>query len=341
MINVIMKRKTPDTELIDRPSKKARPNTRQEDIFDYYRAREEETTKLAQLASVEPSDNEEVSSDQLCWKNIEEDDARCETITGFSCEQFRELLNICEPGMADRVRGRGRRRSMPAADRLLLVLCHIKHYETLDQMEESLKMSKTKITRYLHATIQAITPILYQQYVEIVEILNEPTRQYVLETTFQEIWCPIGERSNYHSDSDRTYGVNTQKLHDQRGFMLHCVPGVPAATSVLAIAKEHLDEIRPILGHGELLLSRKHKGLEKEDEVRARLPHSGRTLNREQVIFNRRLVLQREIAKRWNKRLRTRFRIMSIEYRSDRVSYELTFKLCAALTNYSLISDPL
>ena len=173
-----MKRKTPDTELLDRPSKKSRLNTSQEDIFGYYRAREEETTNLAQLAS-ESSDNEEESSTRLCWGSIEDDDAGCKTITGFSCDQFRELLNICEPGIANqaRGRGRGRRSTISVADRLLLVLCYIKHYETFDQMKESLKMSKAKINRYLHTTIQAITPILYQQYVEIVEILNEPTCQ--------------------------------------------------------------------------------------------------------------------------------------------------------------------
>ena len=158
-----------------------------------------------------------------------------------------------------------------------------------------------------------------------------------METTFQEIWCPIGEKSSYYSDSNRTYGVNTQKLHDQRGFMLHCVPGVPAATSVLAIAKENLDDIRPILGLGELSIGRKHKGLEMEENVRLRLPYSNKILNREQIVFNRRLVLQRTVAKHWNKRLRTRFRIMSSEYRGDRVNYELIFKLCSALNNYTII----
>jgi hypothetical protein len=57
--------------------------------------------------------------------------------------------------------------------------------------------------------------------------------------------------------------------------------------------------------------------------------------------YNRRLAGQRVICERWYGRLKTRCRMMASKYRNDRDDYTTHFMLCAALTNYNVLFNPL
>ena len=355
------------------PKEFSRHSLMEDETFDYYREREAHTAQLAQelLDQEEELNNAEEAHDpaRLCWHNLDGDDARCHIITGFTCEQFLELFEACEQSIPVTI-GRGRRSRMGKHDRLLLVLCYLKHYETKQKLKETFLISKSQIHRNLDSTVRAIMPVLYEKYVHDINDLIAPDEEldlfpearFVMDTTIQQIWTPIGtyeERKRYYSGKHQLYGLKTQTLHNRRGFILHYISGIPGATHDLTIARQNIEDIKPYLARpigafaplaveGEdeeqwaVIADSGYQGLGRV--IRAIVPHKkapGGNLTREQRDFNRRLASQRVICERWYGRLKTLFRITSTKYRNNRDDYPTYFALCAALTNYALITNPL
>lgn len=328
-------------------------------LFEYYGERAEHTELLAHDAiAIEieaEADEAAVNPDRVCWANM--DDDRCFTLTGYTCEQFLGIYELCEDDIPINF-GRGRRSQLGRHDRLLMVLCYLKHYETKDKLALTFGVSKTQVHRNLAATIFAITPVIYQRYVVNVGEVIEPDEvpddlprsPFVMDATLQEIWTPTGtynERKRYYSGKHQRYGLKTQTLHNRRGFVLHCVPGIPGATHDLTIIRHNIDEIRDYLDDSgdepdSILVDSGYKGLERLVPTVGpfKKPPRG-DLTAEQRAFNRMLAGQRIVCERWYGRLKTRHRIMAAKYRCDRDSYEVYFKLCAALTNYTLLYNPL
>jgi hypothetical protein len=92
----------------------------------------------------------------------------------------------------------------------------------------------------------------------------------------------------------------------------------------------------------QILVDSGYQGLDRL--VPSHLPHKkppGGELNRAQREFNHRLAGQRVICERWYGRLKTRHRIICSKYRNDRDDYATHFKLCAALTNFHLVTNDL
>lgn len=109
---------------------------------------------------------------------------------------------------------------------------------------------------HLDGTIKAITPVLYRRYVKRIyeligpdeEMAEFPDARYVMDVTLQEIWTPLGtyeERKRYFSGKHKAYGLKTQTLHNRRGFLVHCVPGIEGAVHDLTIGRQHMAEVRP------------------------------------------------------------------------------------------------
>lgn len=224
-------------------------------IFDRYREREEHTAVIAEEAIafemeiVEAEEARDLS--QVCWLNLCDDDDRMKVITSFTCEQFLALFEIVE-GHLPVTTGRGRRTRVDDHDKLLMTLCYLKHYETLDKLKETFRMSKTQLHHVLQSTIAAITPVLYERFVEDVDPDTPldtdafPRARYVMDVTFQPIWTPLGtyeERKRFYSGKHKQYGVKTQCLHDRTGRLLHVVAGIPGAKHDLTIVRETLDEV--------------------------------------------------------------------------------------------------
>jgi hypothetical protein len=50
-------------------------------------------------------------------------------------------------------------------DKLIMVLCYLKNYETFDKIKDTFCISKSYIHTILDNVINSITPILYSYYV--------------------------------------------------------------------------------------------------------------------------------------------------------------------------------
>lgn len=140
-----------------------------DELIEYYRERGVQTAHLAEEAMEQEvqlnEEEEEIDPARVCWSNLNGNDERCQVITGFNCDQFVELFEACEDAIPVTI-GRGRRSRVPKHDRLLLVLCYVKHYETYAKLGETFLLSKAQTYRNVDETIKAITPVLYERYVE-------------------------------------------------------------------------------------------------------------------------------------------------------------------------------
>lgn len=340
------------------------------EILDYYREIEINTAHLAQEAIElqEEIDEDETTLDtsKVTWANLRTDEDMCKIICGFTVEEFLDIYTLVEDAIEENI-GRGRRSKITKKDKLVMVLCHLKHYEILDRMKITFCISKAYLYKILNETIIAITPVLYDYYVvhleDRLEKENEdeieefPEAKYVMDATFQEIWTPMGsfqERKQYFSGKHKMYGLKSQCIHDRKGRLVHCIPGERGALHDFTICRNNIEILRDIL--------RKEQNVDdsNEDEpwcvitdlgyiglqnlVSAIMPHKkkkNKKLTKNQKRFNRKVASQRVICERFYGRLKTKFRIMSIIYRNSRDEYKITFQLCSALTNFDIILHPL
>lgn len=228
-----------------------------DELAAYYRDREEHTVQLAeaQLEEQEAFDEAEEALDPalVCWANINGHVERCRVLTGFTCAEFMELLGYVEDAIPT-VIGRGRRSRLVPADRFLLLLCYLKHYETHAKIGDTFHVSKTQIQRIVDTTLAAVTPLLYSRFVEnITDLIDyEPVEgefseaKYVMDATIQEIWTPLGtyeERKRYYSGKHKLYGLKTQTLHLRNGISVATWSGIPGAVHDLTITRDKIDEV--------------------------------------------------------------------------------------------------
>jgi len=156
-------------------------------LFHYYKSRAEHTLQLAneQLKLEQKLDEEELDPTSLCWENVKSDKNRCLILTGFSPEEFMELLNLCEQSIPITL-GRGKQSKYKPADKFLVVLCYVKHYETQAKLGETFKMSKAQANKIITTTVVSIVPILYEKLVigvpyDITVYEQFPDGKYVLD----------------------------------------------------------------------------------------------------------------------------------------------------------------
>lgn len=175
-----------------------------EELLEYYQDREAITQKYAEAQAEEQEqlDNAEENYDPatISWENLSTGNGRCKTISGFSCKEFLNLFEVCKDAIHENI-GRGWRSRFAKQDKLLMVLCYIKHYETVDKMKETFNLSKLQLHCILDEVIEVIAPILYQEYVEKIEVhLDQedaptafPEAGFVMDVKFQQIWTPRAE----------------------------------------------------------------------------------------------------------------------------------------------------
>lgn len=224
-------------------------------LFERYEERAANTTVMAtetledQMVIDEEEENHDPSL--VCWRNLADDNHRLKVLSGFDCEHFLSLFELLE-GEFPTVMGRGRRSEVSNHDKLLIALCYLRHYETLDKLKETFKISKTHLKRILDSTLAMMEPILYTRFVEDVEADlpddNEdfPEARYVMDVTFQTIWMPLGtyaERKRFYSGKHKQYGLKSQCIHDRSGRLVHCIAGIPGAVHDLTIARQSIDEV--------------------------------------------------------------------------------------------------
>lgn len=341
-----------------------------ENIFDHYKDREENTITLANqsLELQNDVDNQEENRNfsQVSWFNLAEDEDRCKIITGFTTKEFLNLYDVVADNIEENI-GRGPRSKIDKHNRLVMTLCYLKHYETIDKMKDNFSISRAHLHTILITTIAQISDFLYNYYViDIADRIKDEEEndiflnvKYVIDVTFQSIWTPTGtydEKKLYFSGKHKLYGLKSQCIHDRKGRVVHCIAGERGAMHDLTICRENIHELKDILRKNDdgeegenkdddywfVMADSAYKGL--QDETNVMLPHKkkpNKQLTKQQQKFNRELAAERVICERFYGRLKTRYRIMSTKYRNSRDDYEMIFKLCAALTNYHILSYPL
>lgn len=331
-----------------------------EDLFDYYKEREQHTVDLAtevieqqhQLDNLEEDEN----SSAVSWTNLSHNEERCKLLTGFTPAEFLTIYDIVSDSIQQNI-GRGPRSKISKHDRLVIVFCCLKHYETIDKMKDAFSISKSHLHTILMSTIEAISPVLYKYYVEDYEDDDDdnvlyPNAKYVIDVTFQSIWTPIGtydEKKQFYSGKHKLYGLKSQCIHNRKGRVVHTVAGQKGSMHDLTICRENIDDLTTILKKDEegdeswsVIADLAYKGL--QDTVDVLLPHKkkpDKQLSRAQAKYNKQLGGERVICERYYGRLKTRYRIMSSKYRNSRDEYPTIFNLCVALTNYHIILHPL
>jgi hypothetical protein len=251
-----------------------------------------------------------------------------------------------------------------------MVLCYLKHYETIDKMKDTFSISRSYLHTLLQKTINAISPILYDYYVKnLSEQIDDedeeyeafPKAKFVMDVTFQSIWTPTGtydEKKLYYSGKHKLYGLKSQCIHDRKGRVVNCIAGERGAIHDLTICRDHIDELKNVLRKEEV--DKEHESESKEEDywyvlvdsgykglqhiANATLPHKkkpNKQLTKQQQKFNKELASQRVICERYYGRLKTRYRIIATKYRNSRDEYPTIFNLCVALTNYNIILHPL
>lgn len=241
-----------------------------DEILDHYREREENTRQLAEdaqeLQDEIDEEEEELDPARVCWLNLCDDDERCKIICGFGPDEFQEVYDLVEDDIQENI-GRGLRSKIPKEDKLLMVLCYLKHYETIDKMKDTFSISKSHLQSLLATTITAIMPTLYDHYVtelqERVEDESEedqlfPDAKFVMDATFQPIWTPTGtynEKKRYYSGKHKMYGLKSQCIHDRRGRVVHCIPGERGAVHDLTLCRNNIEEVRVSRLKGCILLT--------------------------------------------------------------------------------------
>lgn len=111
-----------------------------DEIFSYYEEREDHTATLAdeQLQLQQDIDEEETDlyPAKVIWFNLRVNEKRCKTISGFTPEEFLVIYDLVQEHMAENI-GRGLKSKISKQDKLIMVLCYLKHYETLDKIKDT------------------------------------------------------------------------------------------------------------------------------------------------------------------------------------------------------------
>jgi hypothetical protein len=197
-------------------------------LDEYYRSHDTFVRQQAERIQATP-----VPSVGLAWgRRVIGNDIRCETVTGFSCQQIALLMDACKHNFrnAHRLKKRGRRAmQMEDRDSLLLVLCHVKHYETLDILARTTVLNKTKVWRSLQFALSPAAQGLFNRYVTSQEVRGS----VVSCDVFQPIWIPEKnvsvDRHSYFSHEFGQYGLRTRCTFDSMtGLLLLFEPSRPA-----------------------------------------------------------------------------------------------------------------
>src|SRR5438132_1020970 len=120
----------------------------EKDMINYYRSLEYDTIEKATecLQSHSNSSSEENSADIsiISWNNLENNKRKCKIICGFSPDEFIELYSLIEHLISEN-KGRGPKSKTSKHDKFLIILCYLKHYETMNKLAITFNISSTRV----------------------------------------------------------------------------------------------------------------------------------------------------------------------------------------------------
>ena len=79
-----------------------------------------------------------------------------------------------------------------------------------------------------------------------------------------------------------------------------------------------------------------------QNSMRVIIPNrKDHVFNLPEVLENKSVSSQRSDVEHFYQRLKTRYMVMAARYKYEKISYELVWRCCAALTNYHILQHPL
>lgn len=207
------------------------------ELFDYYRKHEAFIIQQAKTRDLVPIGDVSGRRISVDWsERAKTNDDFCQTITGFPFLGVQALttqgLHTLRTAFMRNGRKGRRIEYMNEVDRVMLVLCHLKHYEPIDVLGKSAGLNKVKTWRILMPTLDVLASTFYNKHVQ-----NQRAMGATIELPiFQQIQIPSGTnavRSPYYSTQQKQYGLVTRAVFDvTTGYLLSCSPSEPAGLAL-------------------------------------------------------------------------------------------------------------
>lgn len=292
------------------------------------------------------------------------------TMTGFTIAEFMELYSFVEKALQHK--GRGKKPKVRPMDAFFLTLVMLKHYEKWDKFATTYDISRQIAENTIANTLQKIKEPLLAALVKPIFKDEQTKKNYVcsnfaeailiVDVTFQTRTRPTmlyREAQVYFCGKHKAYGYKTEIAHAPNGLAMFVGASKPGSIHDFSIFQDNVEtyneflkkkaEDRTITDRGELRAKYPNqwalmadKGYQGAAELcRAILPKKGRNLTDEDDERNDRIASDRVICENFYGRMKKLFKIMEDKFRWDEGTYGTVVHVCAALTNFHLLKNPL
>jgi len=278
------------------------------------------------------------------------------SLCGFSLVQLLYLWGIVHPTFHN-CRKSEAPRKISMYDSFLVFLIFLKNYDNMERLALMMKVKPNTLCNLLHWVANLIELPLVNEFImkkriswvkqkEICLFNHHPHVKLVVDCTFQQSFRPRG--SGKHGD----YGLKIETGHRPDGICVFVSTHHPGSVHDLNIFEKNVAEYQKYLQKTpeelkimndqettwSLMADKGYQGA--QNFVRVVLPTKGEG-GRAQNDENRKIAIERIIIENFYGRLKQKFGIIREVYRGDHRHYDQIFKICVALTNYSLEISPL
>lgn len=343
-------------------------------ICDYFldkeKEKEEKISKMIEKYEEEGFQEIETQESKIFSGICEQNEEASLIMTNFTSLEVLELFSVVETNLQPSKRGR--KPTTSPLDSFFLVLVCLKHYEIFDKMAVQFKLNKHIVQNLIKPTLQKIAEPLSEQFIKIIS-KEEQNKQKIKFANFSEAnsvsdvtFQPIPKQSDfkfgkvYFSGKHHSYGVKVETCNAPNGLlMMHCkhYPGSVHDFTIFKdnvnnyktyILKKSLEEIR-FEDNGELVeIYKKEWGMlldkayiSATNLIRAIIPTKKKDLSIIERRRNDKIASDRVIVENFYGRMKKLFKIMYDVFRWDLQLYDSVFTVCAALTNFHILKNPL
>jgi hypothetical protein len=269
---------------------------------------------------------------KISWLKICDNEAELFELCGFTAKEFLELFKIIEEAIDKKYKGRGSRK-LSGHDRFLMLLYYIKTNEECGKIGSLFTIGD----QYAHATvfqiIDLISPIFYNHFVvstnaspsRHLPYLTFPNTEYIVSTTTQ----PTGGHSR--RDISDCKLIKSQCVHNRQGLLVHSISGKDGERTDIDIFCEDIADFDEAIIKKQDYKSFSILAPDSYSELSSILKFITPSHDKQVAGY---LV----IADYYYKILQTNFNIMKAIHKRSLDDYIPLFRLCAALTNYRILS---
>ena len=292
------------------------------------------------------------------------------TMTNFTPDEVLELFSIVEKYLQPSKCGR--KPNLCPLDSFVLTLVCLKHYEKFDKLGIQFELKKRATQRTVMSVLKKIKEPLKDAFIKIIskdeQLKKKIYFKYFKEAnscggvTFQPIRKPSGSRSGniYFSGEHYSYGLKKETINAPNGLMMMVSKSFPGSTHDYSIfednqkvymeyiMKKSIEEFN-MEDNGELydqfktywamILDKEY--IESSKIMRTIVPTKKKKLSTVEKNRNNKIAYDRIIVENYYGRMKTLFKIMYDVFRWELKTYDIVFIVCAALTNFHIMKNPL